>query len=293
MIVDQAASLRALAARRHLRADGHRPERIVAVGSGKGGVGKTTVALNLAIELAARGRSTYLIDADFGMANVNIMAGIMPRYNLSHLLERGKRLEEILVPGPCGVRLIPGSNGFAAVANLTAEQRRVLCENLACLGAPVDYLLIDVGAGIAENVLTFMEKADEAVVVVTPEPTSMADAYSLIKALVERADAPRIMLMVNRAASIKEAKATADKLISLSQRYLGLTPTWGGFLLEDATVQQAVRARRPFAAHARQSIAARSVALLADRVEHLREEVGDVSEFEGGRIRRWFERLFN
>lgn len=292
LLSDQAASLRQRVDASRFDA-GHRPERIIAVGSGKGGVGKSTICLNLALELAARGRATWVLDADFGTANVNILAGLLPQLTLSHLLHQGRRLEEIVVEGPFGVKIIPGAHGFSAVAALSSEQRRILSENLAHLEAEIDYLLIDVGAGIGENVLTFMERADEAMIVATPDPTSMADAYSLIKALVERGRAGALRLVVNRAASIQEARATADKLVTLTRRYLQREVTWAGFLLEHREVAAAVRARTPFVAASRTTLSARTIALLADRLENRPLDLSLLTDQEPRGWRRWFERLFN
>lgn len=291
--IDQAAALR-----KRVSASGesgHHPERIIAVASGKGGVGKSNIALNLGIELSLRGRITYLLDADFGMGNANILAGITPRFTLSHLIQKGMSVEEVVTNGPGGLRIIPGVSGNARVANLSVEQRRLLCRGLAGLKERADYLVMDVGAGISQNVISFLEKADEAIVVVIPEPTSMADAYGLIKSLVERSFASPISIVVNRARSIGEAKMTADRMIALTMQYLEQPVRWGGFLLEDSAVGGAVLSRRPFSAFKRSSLAAKSVGLIADRIERraLEIEERDFKIPASWGVRRWFERVFH
>ncbi|MBL4889288.1 MAG: P-loop NTPase [Candidatus Lindowbacteria bacterium] len=293
--MDQAEELRRLIPKQKADFGGTRPERIIAIGSGKGGVGKSNIALNLGIELSMRGYSTYILDADFGLANVNILAGVTPKFTLSHLLQKGRSVEDLIIKGPGGLRIIPGASGNTRIANLNREERQILCRNLSDLKGHVDYLIMDVGAGISQNVISFLEKADEALVVVTPEPTSMADAYGLIKALSERSFGETISLVVNRAQNIKEAKMTADKMKYLAMQYLEQPVTWGGFLLEDSVIRRAVRQRKPFSAFNRPSIAARSVSLIADRIDNrpVIFETADIGATASWKMKRWFERVFH
>ncbi|MEK8022576.1 MAG: MinD/ParA family protein [Candidatus Hydrogenedentota bacterium] len=301
---DQAAALRLVTAGQSR--PGRRPERIIAVASGKGGVGKSNIALNLAIELSGRGRSTCLFDADLGMANAHILAGVNPRYTLGHVLTRVRTIDEIMTPGPRGVQLISGSNGLSEMANLTTEQRQRLLTALAGIQKELDYLVVDTGAGISANVLSFLERSDEAIIVLTPEPPSMADAYGMIKALTERNYSGRLSLAVNRAASVGEARLIAEKMQALARQYLRRDVEWIGFLLEDPAVQRAVRKRAPFSAVDRASKAARSIARMAARIEKEAEladrdeGVPDASAFQCDdaktgvrRLRSWFERLFS
>lgn len=290
-MADQAATLRLLASRRDEPSAHHRPERIVAIGSGKGGVGKSNVSLNLAIELSVRGNSVCLIDADLGMANIGILAGVSPRYTLTHHLERGVPVEEILVDGPGGVKILPGSHGSGRMADLTAEQRDRLGRSFSLLPRPFDFLVVDVGAGISQNVTGFMERADDAMIVVTPEPTSMADAYGLIKVLAGRSCRAALSLVVNRAASITQAKGTADRIRALSMEYLEQPVSWAGFLLEDKTVSAAVLSRRPFTVTSRHSHASRSVALIADRLIRSGDAADEYRERREP-ARSWFSRIF-
>jgi flagellar biosynthesis protein FlhG len=289
---DQAAALR-LIARRRPAEQAYAPQRVVAVGSGKGGVGKSNIALNLAIELSGRGRPTCLFDADLGLANACILAGVTPRLTLAHILKGDRSVDEIVTPGPMGLGIIAGLNGVAEMANMTREQRMRIQRALDGFGREWDYLVIDTGAGIAQNVIAFLERSDHAIAVLTPEPTSMADAFGLIKALVERHYDGRISVVVNRAATIQEAREAANKMVAVVRQYLHREVDWAGFLLEDPAVTKAVKSRTPFVTVSRSSRAARSVALLADKVEaawRSAETVG--AGASAGRVRGWFERLF-
>jgi MinD-like ATPase involved in chromosome partitioning or flagellar assembly len=187
---DQATGLRALAARRRAFDPGRRlgeTTRVVAVTSGKGGVGKTSVAVNLGVALARRGKRVIVLDCDLGTANVDVMLGLHPRYSLQHVLSRQRRLDEVAVTGPSGLRIIPGGSGLPELANLTDERREELLAIFAQLDGHADILLLDTGAGISANVLRFVVAAGEAIVVTTPEPPAVTDAYALIKVASQQA----------------------------------------------------------------------------------------------------------
>jgi len=303
---DQAAKLRLIAGKRSGHAGalhGHRPERIIAIGSGKGGVGKSNIALNVAIELSRRSRRVCLFDADLGMANAHILAGVTPRRTLAHCFRGDCDLSEVVTNGPRGIGLICGSNGMIEIADLPAARRAKLCDAMMNLRYDFEFLLIDAGAGIASNVLAFMENADQAIIVVTPEPTSMADAYGMIKALNRRAYAGRVSIVVNRAASVGEARMISEKMISLSMQFLNQAVDGVGFLLEDPVVVRAVRTQKPFVDVDASSRASRSIARIVDRLEEAPEsdeyrpaasEISDPqgSETRQGRISKWLTRLF-
>lgn len=296
-MTDQAAALRLISRRREPER-AYAPQRVVAVGSGKGGVGKSNIALNLAIELSSRGRPTCLFDADLGLANACILAGVTPRLTLAHILKGDHSVDEIVTPGPMGLGIIAGLNGVAEMANMTREQRMRLQRAVDSFGREWDYLVIDTGAGIAQNVIAFLERSDHALVVLTPEPTSMADAFGLIKALSERNYDGKISVVVNRAATIQEAREAANKMVSVTRQFLHREIDWAGFLLEDPAVARAVKSRTPFVTMARAGRAARSVALLCDKVEACWRGPGSGggerfgAAANGGRVRGWFERLF-
>ncbi len=293
---DQAAALRLIAQERKGEAAPERARgrnRLIAVASGKGGVGKSNIALNLSLELAWRGRATCLFDADLGMANAGILAGVNPRRNLGHVIREGLTIEEVMTKGPMGLRIIAGANGLRESADLPEEGRKRLLRAMASFGRAWDYCVIDAGAGVSLNVTAFLESADHCLVVVTPEPTSMADAFGLLKILSERNYPGRLSLVVNRARTIREARTVAERIVELSDHFLHLGVDWAGFVLEDAVVQRAVAKRAPFSAFQRSSRPARSLVRIADSVERGIEMDTRERETVAERLTGWLERMWN
>ncbi len=181
--------------------------RIIAVSSGKGGVGKTNIAINLALAYAQAGKKVIVMDADLGLANVNVVLGVIPRYNLYHLIRKQKTLAEILVDTSYGIKIIAGASGFSKIANLTEEERRDFIAELAAL-SNADVLIIDCAAGVSNNVISFIAAADDALIVTTPEPTAITDAYGIIKIIateIENLDLG-LKLVVNRVKSVVEGQ---------------------------------------------------------------------------------------
>jgi len=209
-----------------------KPIRVIAVTSGKGGVGKTNVAANLAVVLAKEGRKVMIWDADLGLANIDILLGLKTEFNIHHLFEGKKTLREILVEGPAGIKIMPASSGIQELVHLAEEQKMRLLSELDHFDEELDFLLVDTGAGISSNVMYFNLAAQERIVVVTPEPTSITDAYALIKIMATRYNERRFMILPNMVSGDKEAKAVfsllaavADKhLDSISLDYLGYIP---------------------------------------------------------------------
>ncbi len=246
MVQDQAATLRALAARKvsqRKRRSNH--SRVIVVASGKGGVGKTNIAVNLGIAWAEKGLEVALLDADMGLANVDIVLGINPRYNLSHVINEERSLSEIMVKGPSGLGIIAGGSGVAELADL--EQRRLerFIGDLEELDDLLDILLIDTGAGISRSVLAFALASDEVLVVATPDPTSLADAYGLIKILARRNHHAMLRVIVNMCDSKKNGEEVFHKLSSVAQRFLSRELDWAGSIPRDVMVQRAVRQFQP------------------------------------------------
>ncbi len=262
---DQAARLRALAARSRPAAtpsDGG--GRVVAVTSGKGGVGKTSLVANLATELAGRSVPVTVLDADFGLANLDILLNLAPAHNLGHLLRGEARGEDVVVTVEQGFRVIPGASGVEALADLDPASRdRVLAE-LGPLADPGGLLLIDTAAGIGRNVVDLCLAAGEVIVVTNGEPTSLTDAYGLIKVLWGRGPDTRVRLVVNSARDEAEGRAVYDRLAEVVQRFLGRDIAFLGTIVEDAYVRRAARRQAPFVAAYPRSPAARCVARIAD-----------------------------
>jgi len=237
---DQATALRALAG------GDHRQATTIAVTSGKGGVAKSNVALNLAVALAFRGLKVALLDLDLGLANIDVLLNLNCRRNLSHLVAGTHTLDEIIVEGPAGVQVVPGASGLERLANVSEFERNRLLLELRELEISTDFLIMDLGAGVGSNVISFAGHADVAAVVTTPEPTALADAYAVIKLLSLSDHLAEIELLVNQADSRKEARLTYDRLAEVAGRFLGIPVAWAGYILSDDAVLMAVRSRRPF-----------------------------------------------
>jgi len=242
---DQAEKLREMLAGRP--ADGKKQTRIIAVSSGKGGVGKTNIAVNLALAYAQAGKRVIVMDADLGLANVNVVLGVIPRYNLYHLIRKQKRLSEILIETNYGIRIVAGASGFSKIANLSEEERKDFIAELAELSA-ADVLIIDTGAGVSANVISFIAAADDVLIVTTPEPTAITDAYGIIKIIateIENLDLG-LKLVVNRVKSVVEGKRVAERVINIASQFLNLKVDYLGFVFDDPVVSSAVLKQKPF-----------------------------------------------
>ncbi len=226
------------------RAYARRGVKVIAVSSGKGGVGKTNVVANLAIGLAGLGRRTVVLDADLGLGNLDVLLGLAPTFTLEHVLKRHKRLRDIILPGPHGIRILPAGSGGLDLTSLTWEQHLVLQEEIEWISDQADILLIDTGAGIAPNVLFFAAAAQETVVLTTPEPTSLTDAYALIKVLSREYSETRFRLLVNCARSPEQAAAVYRKLCRVTDRFLNVAIDYIGWIPLDDYVPLAVCQQR-------------------------------------------------
>lgn len=244
-MADQAFRLRLLAQRTPVS----RPEtgdlRVIAVTSGKGGVGKSNIAVNLGLLLTRLGHRVLVLDADVGLANVEVLLNIVPRYTLRDVLFGGRTLAEAVVRTPYGLRFISGGSGFQEMANLDAAQRARVLGMLQGFRDIADLILIDTGAGISRNVIGFLAAAGEVLVVVTPEPTSLTDAYAMIKVLARHGVVPGVSLVVNRARSEKEALETARRMEMAVARFLSFKVNYLGCVWDDPAVGRAVRAQEP------------------------------------------------
>lgn len=225
---------------------GYKGTRVIAVSSGKGGVGKTSLTVNLGITLASMGQRVVIFDADLGMANAEVIMGITPLYTLFDCVYGDKEIEDVIIPGPLGVKLVSGGSGFLELANLDGARRQQLVESLSYFDRETDFLLIDTGAGISKNVLGFVAAANEVIVVVTPEPTSLTDAYSLIKVLSMFKVHSEVMIVVNKATDEREARRTAQRMESVVGQFLQINVNNIGWIVEDRLVTQAVKNQEPF-----------------------------------------------
>lgn len=227
--------------------------RIMTVTSGKGGVGKSNTAINLAIQFRKMGQRVIILDADFGLANIEIMFGAVPKYNLFDLIYQGKSIKDIITWGPMEIGFISGGSGIAGMSNLSRESLVYIIRNLAELDALADIIIIDTGAGISDTVLEFLVACGEVLLVTTPEPTSITDSYSLLKTLCTHPrfseETTQVKMVANKVASEKEGQLLFDKLNVVVSRYLKLPITFLGAVEKDQNLEKAVMQQIPVSMH--------------------------------------------
>jgi flagellar biosynthesis protein FlhG len=291
-MVDQAAQLRSLVRQR-------RRASVIAVTSGKGGVGKSNVAVNLAIQLSAAGKQVVLLDADLGLANADVLCNVDLPHNLSHVIARQKQLSEVVVQAPGGFRLIGGASGLARMADLTDHDRERIIHAMSELEQAADVILVDTGAGISPNVLSFTRAADHVLIVTTPEPTAITDAYAVVKVLSRDRDSEvaerRVSLLVNQVRNAHEAKVVHGRIAQVARQFLSVSVLDAGHMVSDQAVPLAVRRRTPFVLGTPKCPASQCVAQLAMRLEQGVAAGGGESGSgtNGGffnRMGRWFKK---
>lgn len=257
---DQAARLRQM-----VYGDGPRPCTI-AITSGKGGVGKTNLSVNLAICLAAKRMEVTLLDADFGLANADVLLNLQPPVNLAHVMSGQCELEDVLTEAPGGIRFVPGASGLVRMADLSTFERHRMLELLREIERGADLLVLDCGAGISRNVVTFASAADLCLVVTTPEPTAITDAYAAIKVITQESRGARLGLVVNLCRSKAEGRSTYERVAEVAARFLELALSDFGYILSDERVGLAVRQRMPLVLRYPRSSSAACIAGIATRL---------------------------
>lgn len=263
MLLDQASALR-----KWVMESSQRRARVLAVTSGKGGVGKSNVAVNLAACLAQLGRRVVLLDADLGTANADILCNLNSISTLAHVVAGRKTLREVMVRAPGDFHLIPGASGLAQMAALSEFERMRLVQQMREIEGDADLLMVDTGAGVSPNVLSFALHSDHQLVVTTPEPTAVADAYAMIKALHRQKQQPLdIRVLVNMASSAEEGRAVFDRIVAVCRRFLSFQPAYAGHVVHDAVVSEAVRRRRPFVIDQPRSDAGACMRAVAHRLD--------------------------
>lgn len=220
--------------------------KFISVTSGKGGVGKTCFAINLAVSLSQKGFNTFLLDADMGMANIDILMNLRSEYTIKDVIDNNINIMEAVVDGPGGVNVIPGGSGFKDLANIDVWKFNKLLNNFNELEKYADYVIIDTGAGIANNVINFLLASNEVLVITTPEPHSITDAYALIKTIDEVDPTIMIKLIINKVESPEEANFISSKIINVAKNNLKIKILKYGFIMEDLAVSRAIKRRRPF-----------------------------------------------
>lgn len=221
-----------------------RPIRTIAITSGKGGVGKTNLVAGLAVAMRRLGRKVMIFDADLGLSNIDVLLHLAPRYTIQHFLNGEKELEEIIIEGPLGIKILPASSGIQELTNLDEFQRLRIIEGFDSLRPDIDVLLIDTPAGISENVGFFCTAAEDIVVITSPEPTAITDAYAIIKVLFTRYQEKDFHIVVNSAKDADEAFDIFRRLSITAERFLNISLDYTGFIPMDESVRQAVMAQR-------------------------------------------------
>ncbi len=259
-VIDQAEGLR----RQHHQ----RPVKVLTVTSGKGGVGKTNICANLAIAMSMLGRRVMLLDADLGLANVDALLGLHSSHSLADVLKGQRTLQEVIVTGPAGVRVIPGASGLSEMANMNSAQHAGIINAFSELTEDLDTLLVDTAAGISESVLRFCEAGNEVLVVVCDEPTSIASAYALIKVLSTERNVSRFRIITNMTRQGGDGRSLFEKLLRVSERFLQVTLDHAGSVPYDDRVWRAVQLQTPFVTAFPTSLAAAALKKLAHRADN-------------------------
>jgi flagellar biosynthesis protein FlhG len=242
-----------------------RPQ-IITITSGKGGVGKTNIVANIGYALCRLGKRVLIFDADLGLGNLDVLLGITPEYNLSHVIQGEKSLSEIVVPGPGGLKILPAASGIQELTDLTREERYLVFSQLDDFINDFDIMLIDTAAGISSNVLYFNINADDILVVATPEPTSITDAYALMKVLSVKYDSNQFKLIVNGATDENEANEVYRQISLVTDRFLNVDMEYFGGIVVDENLKKGVRKQRIVSEMAPMSNSSRTFSLLARKI---------------------------
>jgi flagellar biosynthesis protein FlhG len=275
---DQAAGLR------HMQKQ--KPVRVISVSSGKGGVGKTNVSVNLSVALSKMGLRVLLMDADLGLANVDIMLGLRPSYNLSHVLDGSRTLEEVMVKGPAGMRVIPAASGIQHMAELSPAENAGLIGAFGEIAGKIDVLIVDTAAGISDSVVTFSRAAQDVIVVVCDEPASITDAYALIKVLSTDYKVSRFRILANMAIDEKEGRVLFSKISAVTDRFLNVTLDFMGTVPYDPFLRKAIQKQKSVIEVFPRSASAKALSGIAQKI--VRWPVGKVPS---GHLQFFIERL--
>jgi flagellar biosynthesis protein FlhG len=249
----------------NMRRTAHFP-KIITITSGKGGVGKTNIVANLGYALCRFGKKVLVFDADLGLGNLDVLLGLAPQYNLSHVIRGEKQLKDVVMDGPGRLKILPAASGIQEMTSLTREERHLIFSQLSDYITEFDIMLIDTAAGISANVIYFNINADEILVVATPEPTSITDAYALMKVLSVKHDTANFKLIVNSAANEKEAEDVFNQLKLVTGRFLDISLEYYGSVMQDANIPKGVRQQKAVSELAPLTKASRCFAALARKV---------------------------
>lgn len=296
---DQAEKLREIALKTKLKIEKEilkdiKQTKIIVVSSGKGGVGKSTLALGLAIDLSRKNKRVVLFDADLGMANIDIMLGVLPKYNLYHVTTGNKSIQDIIITTDDGLDIIPGGSGIYELANLNEDRLKNLLVQMGKLDGVYDYMIIDTGAGISKSVITFLLAGDDVIVITTPEPTAITDAYGIVKSLNKGSFAGNVYLVVNRVIDGHEGIMIAEKFKLVCNRYLGIDIKFLGYIVNEPLITEGIKRQQPFMQLFPKSMAAKNVNMIGDSLlkEGIETEADIINLPSPGRgIKNFFRKL--
>lgn len=295
--MDQAQNLRNIVKQKNLEMNESTPTegkaRVIVVTSGKGGVGKSSVSINLAIQFRKQNKKVIIFDADFGLANIEVMFGAIPQYNLADLIYKGKDIKDIIATGPMDIGFISGGSGINSLMELSKDQITYLVHKLKELEDMTDILIVDTGAGISNSVMDFVVSAREILLVTTPEPTSITDSYSLLKALTRHEDYDKenivVNLIANKVNTWEEGQNLYNKLNMVVERFLNIHFKFLGTVEQDANIPKSIIQQKPISMIYPNSKASKNFAQIADAILEKRE----VSEKEKSGLSYMFSRMFH
>lgn len=241
--------------------------RVIVVSSGKGGVGKSTIALNISLTLCSIGKKVVLMDADMGMANIDIMLGIVPKYNIYHIIQGKKSIKDIIIQGPGGLKIIPGGSGIYELANLSQNMLQRLLVELGRLDGEYDYMIIDTGAGISQHVIAFLLAADDVIIITTPEPTSLTDAYGIVKTVSQKQPFQgNLFLIVNRVKNDAEGILVAEKFKLVCDKFLTCNIKVLGNVVNEPLIAEGIRRQQVFIQNYPKSAAAKNFQSIVNKL---------------------------
>ncbi len=289
--MDQASNLRNIIKQREIGGS-VKKARVIAVTSGKGGVGKSNTTVNLAVQLSKIGKRVVIFDADIGLANVEVMFGAIPRYNLSDVIYRGMNIRDVITPGPENVGFISGGSGIVGLSNITKEQVISLVRNIGELENMCDYVLIDTGAGISDAVMEFVVSSPEVILVSTPEPSSLTDSYSLLKTLYrhpgyEQSPA-KVYVLANRVNSTEDGKSVYDKLSSVVTQFLHGSIEYLGLVPYDTAIDKAIRTQKAVSLFSPDATSSKAYEVIASNLANGETKYYNINRGFSGLIRNLF-----
>ncbi|KXZ39787.1 flagellar biosynthesis protein FlhG [Alkalithermobacter thermoalcaliphilus JW-YL-7 = DSM 7308] len=284
--MDQASKLRSAIIKKNsykaeqLRSDIQDKEpRVICVSSGKGGVGKSNFTLNLALSLRKKGHKVTIIDADLGLANIEILLGITPKLGLLDLTKNNINIEDVIVDGPLGIQIISGGAGISEVVDLPLNELNKILNSIYLLKEKTDFILIDTGAGISKSVMSFLSASDEVIVVITPEPTAVTDGYALIKVAIREDSNKKINLVVNKCEDENEALFAYEKIKIASKKFLNFDVGYLGYICNDKNVQMSVKSQIPFYINAPNSTATNNIDEISNKILGTEKSEGIFNSF--------------